>query len=43
MRFNHARRSLIALTLGFALGGQAHADVNLLNVSAAVTFFRTVG
>lgn len=33
MRFNHARRSLIALTLGFALGGQAHADVNLLNVS----------
>lgn len=33
MRFNHARRSLIALSLGLALGGQAFADVNLLNVS----------
>lgn len=33
MRFNHARRSLIALALGLALGGQALADVNLLNVS----------
>ncbi|MBS1132302.1 MAG: sulfate transporter substrate-binding protein [Proteobacteria bacterium] len=33
MRFNHARRSLIAIALGLALGGQAFADVNLLNVS----------
>lgn len=33
MRFNHARRSLIVLALGLALGGQALADVNLLNVS----------
>ena len=33
MRFNNARRSLIAIALGLALGGQAFADVNLLNVS----------
>ena len=33
MRFNHTRRSLIAIALGLALGGQAFADVNLLNVS----------
>lgn len=33
MRFNHTRRSLIAIALGLALGGQALADVDLLNVS----------
>ncbi|WP_234085212.1 sulfate ABC transporter substrate-binding protein [Azonexus sp. R2A61] len=33
MRFNLTRRSLIALSLGFALSGSAFADVNLLNVS----------
>jgi sulfate transport system substrate-binding protein len=33
MRFKQTRRSLIALALGLALGGQAFADVNLLNVS----------
>ena len=33
MRFNHTRRGLIAIALGLALGGQAFADVNLLNVS----------
>jgi len=33
MSFNHTRRSLIAIALGLALGGQAFADVNLLNVS----------
>jgi len=33
MQFNNTRRGLIALALGLAFGGNAFADVNLLNVS----------
>ncbi|UCV21225.1 sulfate ABC transporter substrate-binding protein [Ferribacterium limneticum] len=33
MQFNNTRRGLIALAIGLAFGGNAFADVNLLNVS----------